>query len=294
MLPSSSDLTYFVEVANTLNVSRAAERLGISQPSLTLAVQRLEGVVGTDLLIRNKRGVILTQAGKQLLVHSRRLLESWEQVKTEALASVNEIQGSYMIGCHPSVALYSLPRFLPDLLEQHPKLEVKLRHDLSRKIAEGVISSTIDLGIVVNPVKHPDLVLHKICEDEVTLWTGPGRREIQDIRSGRAVLICDPELAQSQWLLKQLRKSDIPISKVLASSSLEVITELVASGCGIGLLPSRVAQFSKTSKLKRVPKAPFYVDEICLMFRMENKGVKSIQMISQAIRDCFKESSPEK
>src|SRR3569832_169837 len=133
MVPSPADLTYFVEVANTLNVSRAAERLGISQPSLSLALQRLEHAVGAPLLNRSKRGVTLTQAGKQLLQHARYLLETWDSVRAGALASVRDIQGSYTIGCHPSVALSLLSRFLPQLLRDHPKLDIRLRHDLSRK-----------------------------------------------------------------------------------------------------------------------------------------------------------------
>ncbi len=64
MIPSPTDLKYFMEVAQTQNVSRAAERLGISQPSLSLAIRRMEQSVGAPLLIRSKRGVTMTQAGK--------------------------------------------------------------------------------------------------------------------------------------------------------------------------------------------------------------------------------------
>ena len=89
MIASPSDLCYFVEVANTLNISRAAERAGISQPSLTLAMQRLEEAIGTPLLCRSKSGVTLTQAGKQLLEHTKQLLHLWAQVKGQALARLS-------------------------------------------------------------------------------------------------------------------------------------------------------------------------------------------------------------
>lgn len=287
MIPSPADLTYFVEVAQTLNVSRAAERLGIRQPSLSLAMQRLEQAVGVALLMRSKRGVHLTQAGKQLLAHSKRLLQTWEGVKAGALASVNEIQGAYTIGCHPSVALYALSGFLPELMERHPKLDIRLRHDLSRKIAEDVISMKIDVGIVVNPVRHPDLVIHPLCTDEFTLWTGDrGKRATQDLTSGKAVLICDPDLAQSRSLLKQIAKSGIKFDRTIVSGSLEVIADLAANGCGIGALPARVAGLSR-KKLKRVPKAPVFYDAHCLLFRVENKGVRSIQALNKAIKDFF-------
>src|ERR1051326_3508750 len=150
MVPSPADLSYFIEISQTLNISRAAERLGISQPSLSLAIRRLEDSVGAALFTRSKRGVHLTPAGKQLLVHAKALLQSWAEVKGGARASIHEVQGDYIIGCPQSVALSSLSGFLPQLMKQYPRLEIKLRHDLSRKIAEDVISSQVDVGIAVN------------------------------------------------------------------------------------------------------------------------------------------------
>jgi DNA-binding transcriptional LysR family regulator len=289
MIPSPADLTYFVEVAGTLNVSRAAERLGISQPSLSLALRRLETAVGAALLTRGKRGVALTQAGKQLLNHARSLLQSWDAVRAQALASAQEIQGAYTIGCHASVALYLMSSVLPALLEKYPQLDIRLRHDLSRRVAEDVISLKSDIGVVVNPVQHPDLVIHKLCDDEVTLWTAAdrkGKSAVTDIAAGTAVLISDPDLLQSQALLKQLKKRGLEFARTLPSSSLEVIADLTANGCGIGILPARGAAMAR-KPLERVPRAPVFADEHCLIFRVENKNVKSIQVLSQAIRDFF-------
>jgi len=287
MIPSPTDILYFVEVANTLNLSRASERLGISQPSLTLAVQRLEDSIGTKILIRSKKGVILTQAGKQLLSQSRLLLQTWDQVRAQALASTFEVQGTYTIGCHPSVALFTLSNFLPKFLELHPKVDIKLKHDLSRRIAEEVISSTVDIGITVNPIKHPDLIIHKICDDEVTFWTNGDHRANLDIHSGSAILICDTALTQTQNLLRQLKKNKINIGRTLESSNLEVITDLVSHGCGIGVLPTRVAHLARFKKLRKIPNSPTFKDEICLLMRVENKNVKSIQSLKDAILTHF-------
>lgn len=287
MMPSPTDLTYFMEVALTSNVSRASERLGISQPSLTLAIQRLEQAVGAPLFIRSKKGVTLTQAGRQLLSHSRDLAQRWDMVRSRALASHTEIQGCYTVGCHASVALYSLPGFVASLLEAHPRLEIRLAHDLSRRVAERVVQLEVDVGIVVNPMKHPDLVIRKLADDEVTLFVGEGKRKTQDIRSGEAVLLCDPDLLQTQHLLQKLKKAGVRHGRVLASSSLEVIAELAASGAGVAILPSRVAGMAQRRGLRKVPKAPVFLDEICLIYRMENKNVRSIQAIAEQITATF-------
>lgn len=287
MIPSPADLTYFVEIASAQNVSRAAERLGISQPSLSLAMQRLEHAVGDPLFVRSKRGVTLTPAGKQLLAHARSLLQTWENVRSEARASVHEIKGAYTIGCHPSMAMRVLSAFLPELAEKHPRLDIRLRHDISRRITEDVISMKADIGIVVNPVRHADLVIQKLTQDEVTFFTAEKRKyKSQDIHSGAAILVCDPDLVQSQVLLRQFRKKNPDFARTITTGSLEVAADMVAQGLGIGILPSKVAERAR-APLRRLPNAPVHIDEHCLVYRAENRGVKSVRALCDAIKAAF-------
>jgi len=287
MIPSPADLNYFIEVALTENLSRAAERIGISQPSLTLAIQRLEQSVGALLLNRSKRGVSLTPAGRQLLSQARDLIDRWEQVRARTLSSELEIQGHFSLGCHPSVGLYSLPLFMPKLLEENPNLEIRLVHDISRRILEQVIQMKVDIGIVVNPSKHPDLVIKKLCSDQVTLWKCKGSSPLQNPQSDEAILICDPELLQTQHVIKLMKKKGLRFNRMISSSSLEVIAQLTASGLGVGLLPGRVAELARGSQLQRVKMAPAFEDEICLVYRMENKGVRALQEIAQSVLRSF-------
>lgn len=279
---SPDDLRYFGEIAATQNLSRAAERLHISQPSLTLAVQRLERGVGATLLNRSKKGVSLTPAGNQLLLHARQLLTLWDDVRGSAQASMHDVQGVYSIGCHPSMARDIFRHFLPALLAEHPQLEVRIKHDVSRRVAEDVISLKTDMGIVVNPTPHPDLMVHKLTQDDVTLWQSA---TIAD--ANKTVLVCDPDLTQTQELMRRMPKAGIHIKRLLTSSNLEVIAELTASGCGIGILPSKVAARAMTP-LKPVVKAPSVRDTHCLIYRVENKNVRSVQALATAIRGCFK------
>lgn len=287
MMPSAAELEYFVEVSNSLNLSRASERLGISQPSLSLAIKRLEQSVGTELLIRHKHGVSLTQAGKQLILHTRQVLQYWQNAKSQALASMQETQGRYTLGCHSSIAIYMVSRFLAHLLEQYPKLEIELKHDISRRITEQVINLSVDIGIAINPFKHPHLIIRKLCNDETTFWVGPGKRKTQNIHSEQSVLICDPELVQTQTLLSKITKEKINFARIIKCNNLEVIATLTANGCGIGILPTRVANAISSNKLKRVPKTPTYSDELCLIYRHENRNVKAIQVITDAIKKFY-------
>lgn len=285
MVPSATELHYFLEVANTLNISRASERLGISQPTLSLAIKRIESAIGTRLLIRHKQGVSLTQAGKQLVLHTRQLLQYWEKTKTEALASEQKVQGYFTLGCHSTIAMHLASDFLPNLLEKHPKLEIHLKHDISRKITEEVINLSIDIGIVVNPFKHPDLVILKLCEDEVTFWSSNANRRTQELWSDQTIILCDPDLIQTQTLLKQLKKKGISPQRILTMNSLEVIANLTSKGCGIGIIPTRVAQEMYPESLHRLPDQPVFTDEICLIYRHENRAIQAIQTIVTTIKE---------
>lgn len=280
MMPSAHEIYYFLEIVNTLNLSRAAERLGISQPSLSNAVFRLEESLGTPLLIRHKRGVYLTQAGKQFSCYARLLLQQWEELKSKTLQSKQEIQGYFTFGCHPSIAKYTLPFFLPGLIKKYPNLEIHFKHDISRKITEGVISLAIDIAIVVNPVRHPDLIIYKLFKDEVTLWHNEkALREFKNIP-----IICDPDLSQPQFILKQLKKGAAKYPRMYTTNSLDVIATMTASGCGVGILPKRIVLSTYPNQLKQLPKAPVCYDDICIIYRHENRNILAIQKIVSAIK----------
>src|SRR3989344_4434341 len=282
---SPDDLQYFMEVSNTLNLSRASERLGISQPSLSAAMQRLERFTGTALLVRHKKGVTLTSAGKQLLIHAKQLQEYWEIVQSRLLLANEELQGRFTMGCPASIALSYLSKILPDLLEHHKKLEIELKHDNSRKILESILDSSIDIGLIVNPVKHPQLIMQKLCEDETAFWHLQDKKKIQSFRSGEAILICDPALIQVQALLKRLDKKGMRYARMLGTHNLEVIADLTAQGGGIGILPTSLAK--RFGKLKKIANTPTYPDEIYLVYRPENRTVKAIQTIASAIKAFF-------
>lgn len=257
---SPQEIHYFIEVANTLNLSRASERLGVTQPTLTHAIKRLEEDLGVILFHRSKQGVHLTQAGERFLASSLSLLDAWEKAAMSAKNTKVKAEGRLKLGCHPSVARYTLPVFLKSLMHENPGLEVHLTHDLSRHISEKVISWELDFGIVVNPPLHPDLVIKEICQDTVTLWA---KKEC----TASDILICDLDLLQVQSIMAKLKKREIAFKRIIHSSSLEVIATLVLSGCGVGILPERVMRSNENAEITMISKSPFFKDRICLIYR---------------------------
>lgn len=288
MLPNPSEVQYFLEVVGTLNISRAAERLGITQPTLSLSIQRLEQSVGTPLLLRGKTGVRLTRAGTRFAAQAQALLDQWTKMRNDVRSEETEIKGSVSIGCHTSVALYSLPGFAAQILEAHPDLEISFRHALSRRITEAVISFELDCGIVVNPVAHPDLRIVHLAEDQQQFWRSTGSY-VSD------VLIYDPDLMQAQSLIAKGKKlgAEGQFRRTITTSSLEVAAKLAALGAGAAILPTRVARLEPSNRLKPLfPRGgPVFEDKICLIYRTDARGRSlAFKTVVQAIEAGFKEA----
>ena len=142
-------------------------------------------------------------------------------------------------------------------------------------MTEKVISWRADFGLVVNPIKHPDLVINRLCSDEVTIFY---------VENAPDKLIYDPNLAQSQYILKKIGKKDY-FNNMLNSANLEVAAKLTSLGLGYGILPTRVA--SQYNHLKKLKDAPVFRDEICLVYRPEKHknpvSKKIIQIIKSSV-----------
>nr|WP_273198157.1 MULTISPECIES: LysR family transcriptional regulator [Legionella] len=269
------DIKYFIAASDTLNITRASEIIGISQPALSYSIKRLENKLGGALFIRLKNGIQLTKLGEEFKQRSHRLIYEWEQVQNIAHPESGFVQGNYTIALHPSVALYALQYFMPQLQVEYPKLNFNFIHGHSREMTEKVISWEADFGIVVNPIQHPDLVIIKLSTDEVSVFHA---------QNAQNKLIYDKKLAQSQYILKKIDKK-IAFNGVINSTSLEVIAKLTALGLGYGILPTRVTH--QYQHLKKLSNAPIFKDEICLVYRPEKHNnlvsKKIIQMIRASI-----------
>ena len=270
-----ADIKYFITISETLNVTRASEIIGITQPALSYSLKRIESELGGQLFIRLKNGIQLTKLGEEFKTRARRLIYEWEQAQNLANPDSGLIEGSYTIAIHPSVALYTIESFMPKLLQEFPALNFNFIHGLSREMTEKVISWEADFGIVVNPIKHSDLVIIKLCTDEVGIF---------HIENAQEKLIYDQNLAQSQYLLKKMQNKT-NFSGAISSANLEVVAKLTSLGLGFGILPSRVA--SQYKRLKKLKNSPIFKDEICLIYRPEkhtnNVSRRIIQMIKLSV-----------
>lgn len=264
---NQTDLKYFIELATTLHVSRSAERLGVTQPTLSHCLKRLEEETGSELFVRSKKGISLTAAGQRLFTQAQELILKWDQVLQSVKDEVDQISGVIKLGCHSAVAQYTLPQVLPDFLKKNSEINFILHHGLSRHMTEAVISSTLDVAFVVNPVTHPDLIIKEIAKDRVMIWKSKNC-------VNNDVLILDPSLIQTQDIIAKLAKKGIHFKRVIESSSLEVVSQLVSEDVGCGILPERVMRAFSKKEVSAIKDSPEFNDRICLIYKREFRKLK--------------------
>ena len=304
MLPSATDLTYFLEIAEAGNISRAAERLGVSQPTLSQAMRRLEDSLGNAILLRSSGGVRLTKVGHRLKADAGSLLESWQRLRATASQDEGELRGRYTIGAHPAVAIYSLPTILRNLLCSYPRLELSLEHGLSRHICDSVISFRTDFGIVINPVRHPELVIKPVAKDQVGLWRSRNHTKSNDPQSAEFTVIGDRDLLQVRSIRSRFEELSQRPPRFMSSSSLEVVRALTLAGVGVGILPGRVAAPTQraagrnnsantpenatknavtSTELIALPGTPTFEDELALIYRADVQQSKAAKTLLRAL-----------
>lgn len=277
--PSFNDLSYFLTICEAGSLTRASERLGMTQPTLSQAIKKLEAHLAVELLIRDKKGVRPTKAGLILEQEARLLSAQWTQLKRKVSSREREVVGLLSLGAHDAVAAYTLPLFMKDLNEKYPALEIDIRSGLSREICEAVISHKLDLGLVINPYQHPDLVIKQLFTDQVHFW-----RARKAGKSNLSTLICQPALGQTQGLLKKAQH-ELSFDQTLNLSQLENIARLTSAGCGVGIIPERVVRnLGETIDLVKL-KPDFYIqDKLCLIYHMENKRLASLKATTELIQ----------
>lgn len=263
MLATPTEIQNFVETYTVGHISKAAIRLGITQPSLTQSLQKLEEKVGDKLFYRTKQGVVPTDAGKLFFAKANHLIDGWKEITQGVQNTKNELSGKFRLGCHVSVGSYTLAPLLKQLSENAPGIHIDLSHDFSRKIVEAVVSYQLDLGFVVNPMRHPDLVLKKIGEDRIRFWRKKGGDPIPQR------LFADANIHQIEQLIGKTFTTRFKDWSLVESTSLELIRTLTLSGEGVGILPERIAKQEGSSLVPLDSTLPTHRDEIFLVYRKE-------------------------
>jgi DNA-binding transcriptional LysR family regulator len=159
-------LRFFLAVAETLNFTRAAERIGIAQPPLSQRIRSLERELGTVLFIRTKRKVTLTQAGETLLLHARRLVNASEHAASTVRAVRDGQQGVLSVGAIFSAIYTLMPATLRTLAKIAPNIDVNLREMTISNQIRALKEGQIDVGVLRPPVGDKSIVTQTLYEEK--------------------------------------------------------------------------------------------------------------------------------
>ncbi|ASB90740.1 Hydrogen peroxide-inducible protein activator [Bacillus sonorensis] len=150
-------LEYFMTLCRELHFTRAAEKLGIAQPSLSQQIRLLEHEIGMPLFDRTGKRTAMTEAGKILLHHSYHIFHELSQAR----AAISELQGlkrgNLKIGALLTVVSYLLPQTVIEFHRSHPNIKLSVLGMRTGDIYHGLLQNELDLGIVCLPVEHDDI-----------------------------------------------------------------------------------------------------------------------------------------
>ena len=275
-------LSALLAVIDTGSFTGAATTLGVSQPAVSLSIKRLEERVGTALLMRSRKRITPSRQGELLAAGARQALEALGNAVAQIAEAHAEPSGRVVLGCHESLAAYSLPVFMARFLREFPRVELKLWNGRSKEVERELTEGRVDLALIVNPRKHPDRVIVPLFEDTVELFHCLGQQRAEVVAT--VPLIYVPELAQSQEILDQLQKRRIAARQLLPCSSLELVKSLVLDEVGVGILPRRVAEHGTRKRLRSLsPPLPAYRDHIALVRRYDAPKTAAIRAVIERL-----------
>jgi len=248
-MPSLNDLTlrqleYVVAVADVLGFRKAAERCHVSQPALSAQIQQLEDVLGVKLFERDKRRVLLTQAGEELVSRARRVLTEAGDILSAASRLSDPFAGPLQLGVIPTVAPYVLPEVIPAVTKQYPRMRLRLREEKTELLVRGLEEGRLDAALVALDPELGDVEQAVIAEDAFVVALPPGhplakKKQVQlrDLDAENVLLLEDGHCFRSQALALCTRVGAREVD--FRATSLTTLAQMVMSGEGsITLLPA--------------------------------------------------------
>jgi DNA-binding transcriptional LysR family regulator len=268
-----SQLHYFRTIARSGSLSGAARQLGVSQPTLSIALRRLEEALGSSLFHRGRDGVRLTQTGQALLGHAEHILLSVE-VATQAVRGLEtEEVGRFVIGCPDTLGAFFLPGLLTRLFRQMPRLELSLWNGVSREVERAVLERQADFGLVSRMLPHPELVRVELFEDVTQLFAlGPAARTLQQAkeRMRQAPLLYVERLPTTPEMLRRLGEMGALPERRLPCGTAELVKNMALAGVGVAILPARAAAYGHPGALVPVHRSlPSVPDTVSLIYRAD-------------------------
>jgi len=290
---SLTQIEYVLAVARLGHFARAAEACHVTQPTLSMQLQKLEQDLGSVIFDRSKKPILLTEVGKKLVEQFQRIL--FEAKKIEGIVHSSNavgISGELTLGIIPTIAPYLLPKLLPVIERKFPKLELKILELQTLRIVEQLQNDELDVGLLATPLKVPKIFEYALYYEPFSVLARIGHELTKHKKVSYSSL-----RQEDIWLLEEghcLRHQVLDVCALkknkgktrqfrFESGNLETLKGLVDTYGGYTLLPALAAEtLGKNTALVQFER-PIPAREIGLVYRREHFKSELIEALGDAI-----------
>ena len=292
-----TELKYIVAVARERHFGRAAESCFISQPSLSVAVRKLEDELGVHLFERRFQEISLTPIGEAIVEQAQKVLDEVHHIEEIALQGQDPLCGPLRLGVIFTISPYLMPGLVHKMLQLAPKMPLILTENYTGELLEQLRAGQIDVAIMALPIHEPGLMLAPLYDEELVVavphnhpWANQSEIDREDVRSANLLLLGKGHCLRDQVLAicpetNSKNRQTSSLQKTVEGSSLLTIHHMVAQGLGITVLPS--SSFKETSGDDLVKAIPFNkptpTRRVIIAWRKSFTRQAAIDMIRQAV-----------
>jgi DNA-binding transcriptional LysR family regulator len=235
-------LKVFRTVAEHLNFRKAAERLFLTQPAITLQIKALEDDLGVRLFDRTATRVSLTHQGSLLLSYAKRIATLVSDAEQELGAEDGKVSGEFSLGVSTTIAQYVLPRLLGAFLDEHPRVQFSLHSGNTSEIVQLLLDDKLSVGLIEGPARDRSIRTEPFMQDELVLITPPALESDHFSRNqllASTLLMREHGSGSRRVVEIALEKAGFRLKSfknVMNLDSTETIKSAVEAGLGIGFV----------------------------------------------------------
>lgn len=298
-MPTIKQLKYFVCVAETGTFRRAAERLGISQPTLTAQIYSMEKHLQLTLLERSRSGTTLTPAGRQLLGNARQVIEEMHGLVDQATIINQGPSGIFRIGVSPTLGPYLLPYILPSLHRTYSSLKLYVRENMPKILELDLLEGRLDLVLTPLPFVTSRLTTEILFHEPIQLAVPEGHplAKLKHIKpkhlQGQNVLTLESQYNSYHQIQTICEKLGANIARDYEGTSLDALRQMVMTGMGVAFLPSlyihsEIHQPQELS-ISEIKELQLYRTHV-LAWRQNSPNRSFYRQLAELIRSLVKEN----
>lgn len=285
-------LEYIVALDEYRHYVTAAEHCFISQPNLTMQVKKLEDEIGVRIFDRDKKPLVPTEIGQQIITRARKILRETKQLKAFVSHEKETMEGEFTIGIIPTIAPYLLPRFLPDFIQMNPRLHLNIKELQTDQIISQLENGVIDMGLLVTPLNEGSILEFPVFYEPFLLYLPQDHKLLsqklmlaEDLDPSEVLVLDEGHCFRDQALsICKSAQYGSSIGFDYQSGSIEALKNLVKHGVGYTLVPElSVANASKSVHIRRFA-SPEPVREVSLVVHNSFIKMSIVESLIEAIR----------